>query len=140
MTGAELRAIRERERLSRPALAELAGLHPDSLKYWESKITIDLHGHAPQKMLKALGAGHHLVNRDFNAGDFCALTRARGGVLGKAGILSGPKACGAVTRKGTICRAMAINGKGRCKFHGGMSTGPRTPEGRKRIADAQRRR
>lgn len=80
MTGAELRAIRERERLSRPALAYLAGLHPDSVKYWESKATIDLRGHAPQKMLKALGAEYHLVNREFNAGDFCALTRARWGV------------------------------------------------------------
>ena len=29
---------------------------------------------------------------------------------------------------------------GRCKLHGGRSTGPRTAEGRQRIAEAQRRR
>ena len=29
---------------------------------------------------------------------------------------------------------------GRCKNHGGMSTGPRTPEGRKAIAEATRQR
>jgi hypothetical protein len=29
---------------------------------------------------------------------------------------------------------------GRCKLHGGLSTGPRTAEGRARIAEAQRRR
>ncbi|WP_372674553.1 HGGxSTG domain-containing protein [Aquicoccus sp.] len=48
--------------------------------------------------------------------------------------------CGAKTRKGTTCRAKPLPGKTRCKFHGGMSTGPRTPEGRERIAEAQRRR
>lgn len=29
---------------------------------------------------------------------------------------------------------------GRCKNHGGMSTGPKTPEGRKAIAEATRQR
>ena len=28
----------------------------------------------------------------------------------------------------------------RCRLHGGLSTGPKTPEGRARIAEAQRRR
>jgi hypothetical protein len=41
--------------------------------------------------------------------------------------------CGAKTRRGTVCKAAAMkNSKGkytRCKFHGGASTGPRTPEG-----------
>jgi hypothetical protein len=31
-------------------------------------------------------------------------------------------------------------GKRRCRFHGGLSTGPRTAEGKVRIAAAQRRR
>jgi hypothetical protein len=30
--------------------------------------------------------------------------------------------------------------KARCRFHGGLSTGPKTEAGRRRIADAQRRR
>jgi len=29
---------------------------------------------------------------------------------------------------------------GRCKFHGGMSTGPRTPEGKARFAEFHRQR
>src|SRR5262249_12073701 len=33
-----------------------------------------------------------------------------------------------------------VPGKRRCRFHGGLSTGPRTVEGRARIAEAQRRR
>jgi hypothetical protein len=45
--------------------------------------------------------------------------------------------CGAKTRKGTPCQAAGIGRGGRCKFHGGMSTGARTPEGRQRQALAR---
>ena len=34
------------------------------------------------------------------------------------------------------CRAPAIKGKTKCRFHGGRSTGPRTAEGRAKIAAA----
>lgn len=40
--------------------------------------------------------------------------------------------CGANTRAGTPCKQKAIYINGRCKWHGGCSTGPRTPEGKKR--------
>ena len=50
--------------------------------------------------------------------------------------------CGAKTRRGTPCQAQALLKKdgtpGRCKNHGGMSTGPRTEAGRKRQAEAAR--
>ena len=39
-------------------------------------------------------------------------------------------ACGAKTRKGTPCARRAVEGKARCPNHGGLSTGPKTPEGR----------
>jgi len=48
--------------------------------------------------------------------------------------------CGAKTRKGHPCKMMSEAGKRRCKYHGGMSTGPKTPEGKARIAEAQRKR
>ncbi len=47
--------------------------------------------------------------------------------------------CGARTRAGCPCRAPAIRGKLRCRMHGGRSTGPRTAEGRARIAAAHTR-
>lgn len=50
------------------------------------------------------------------------------------------RACGAKTRKGTKCRNMSEAGRKRCKFHGGFSTGPRTEEGKAKIAAAQRMR
>jgi hypothetical protein len=34
------------------------------------------------------------------------------------------------------CRNWAIRGRTRCKFHGGMSTGPKTPEGKARVVAA----
>ena len=44
--------------------------------------------------------------------------------------------CLAKTRGGPPCQKAAIAGKGRCRLHGGASTGPRTVEGRSRIAAA----
>ena len=33
--------------------------------------------------------------------------------------------CGAKTRAGTPCKRRDLHGSGRCKFHGGLSTGPK---------------
>ena len=43
--------------------------------------------------------------------------------------------CGAKTRNGTPCKAPAM-ANGRCRMHGGKSTGPRTPEGLERSRKA----
>ena len=47
--------------------------------------------------------------------------------------------CAARTRSGTACNRRAL-ANGRCPNHGGLSSGPKTSEGRARIAAAQRRR
>jgi hypothetical protein len=48
--------------------------------------------------------------------------------------------CGAYARStGNPCEAKAL-ANGRCKNHGGMSTGPKTPEGRQAISEATRQR
>ena len=44
--------------------------------------------------------------------------------------------CAAKTRKGTACQKPTLRGKTRCRLHGGLSTGPKTPEGKARIAAA----
>lgn len=38
--------------------------------------------------------------------------------------------CGAKTRAGTPCKQKAIYSNGRCKFHGGLATGPTTEAGK----------
>lgn len=44
--------------------------------------------------------------------------------------------CGARTRRGTACQCPAIQGRRRCRLHGGLSTGPRTQEGIEHIRRA----
>jgi hypothetical protein len=45
------------------------------------------------------------------------------------------KKCGAKTRKSTACQSPAMK-NGRCRMHGGKSTGARTKEGIERIKKA----
>jgi hypothetical protein len=47
--------------------------------------------------------------------------------------------CGARTRAGTPCKRRDLYRSGRCKLHGGFSTGPRTAEG-KAIASSNAKR
>ena len=42
--------------------------------------------------------------------------------------------CGAKTRKGTPCKRKDIYDSGRCHLHGGLSTGPKMPEGKAKVA------
>ena len=44
--------------------------------------------------------------------------------------------CGAKTRRGTACQRPASKKNSRCRLHGGQSTGPKTAEGRAKIAAA----
>ena len=50
--------------------------------------------------------------------------------------------CGALTRTGGSCQAQALLNRagepGRCRMHGGLSTGPRTAEGKAATADRAR--
>lgn len=42
--------------------------------------------------------------------------------------------CDARTRAGTPCKRRDLYRSGRCKLHGGLSTGPRTTKGKRRCA------
>lgn len=42
--------------------------------------------------------------------------------------------CGAKTRAGTPCKRRDLYINGRCKLHGGLSTGPTSVEGKKKSA------
>lgn len=43
--------------------------------------------------------------------------------------------CGAQTRAGTPCKMKALYDSGRCKLHGGLSTGPKSEEGKARARE-----
>ena len=55
---------------------------------------------------------------------------------GRPGNWDNAPRCGAKTRKGTPCRSPAMP-NGRCRMHGGMSTGAKTAEGIERIRKAR---
>ncbi|MGV8856746.1 MAG: HGGxSTG domain-containing protein [Devosia sp.] len=84
-----------------------------------------------RRYLEGLKAHERLVN---------VVSRARG-VSGERRIpIDWDFACGARTRAGTSCKLKAIYASGRCKLHGGCSTGPKTEAGKDRIREGQRRR
>ena len=72
------------------------------------------------------------------SGDETARAQTRSGPLRNCnprGDLSKAPRCGARTRRGTPCQSPAMP-NGRCRMHGGPSTGPRTPEGQERSRKA----
>lgn len=46
--------------------------------------------------------------------------------------------CGALKKTGERCRSKALHRGNKCKFHGGLSTGAKTPEGKARAIAALR--
>ncbi|MGE3428875.1 MAG: HGGxSTG domain-containing protein [Hyphomicrobiaceae bacterium] len=47
--------------------------------------------------------------------------------------------CSDLTRAGTPCQAPVVKGRKRCRRHGGLSTGPRTPDEKERVRAARER-
>ena len=153
VTGSALRGYRRAAGLSQIALADHAGVSRETVQYWESKPVLDTNGWGPKRLFEALGLrvlwtitrarGWGLSGRDSHQGWLdqqiaAEMTRQQAGSeIAKA---RRRVVCAAKTRKGKPCRNKSEPGRRRCKYHGGMSTGPRTPEGRQRIAQAQRRR
>jgi hypothetical protein len=76
------------------------------------------------------------IARGFLSGSFTRRVRVWVGEVPK----SRRDKCGARTRKGTLCKATCVPNMGKCRMHGGLSTGPKTAEGRARIAESNRRR
>ena len=145
MTGAELAAIRKAAGLSQGALARRVGIGRHAVMYWETRPVVDRRAWAVQRIAAVLTLPDE-PDLTFRACENSALERALAAALAalrerEAQRLATRRVrCGAKTRKGTPCRMKSEPGKRRCKFHGGMSTGARTPEGKARIAEAQRRR
>ena len=74
-------------------------------------------------------------NRSVASYNASALNRMSLGSLkhgNPSGDFSKADRCGAKTRQGTACLCPAMR-NGRCRLHGGLSTGPVTPQGIERI-------
>lgn len=150
LSGRELAAVRMRAGLSQTRLAELAGIGRHAVSYWENKPKVGWNDWAPKRMFAVLGIKvmpdylHSTRARGHGVLDpFEAYVRRELARLAEREVAQEARrrvVCGARNRKGTPCRLKSEPGKRRCKFHGGKSTGPKTEEGRRRIAEAQRQR
>lgn len=152
MTGAELRAARKAKGMTQIRLAELAGCHREAVRYWEAKPIVATRWGMPARFCEILELPVYWPSRQtperrlygvLLTEKYQALLDAellRLAEAEKARAARRRLRCGAKTRKGSPCRCKSEPGKRRCKFHGGKSTGPRTPEGKARIAEAQRER
>jgi len=170
VTGSQIRAARALLGWTRRDLARASKLHPNAIAYWEGRSEIPTGAwrmpvacrHMRQALLEAgidflvlpavgvrLAATHNLCARTRRR------ARARHGVIDPPGppkLQNSPKTltspphrealqprCGAKTRTGNPCQRKSF-ANGRCRNHGGLSSGPKSSEGRARIVDAQRRR
>ena len=161
--GAQIRAGRALLDWSRKELATRARLHSNSVAYWEGTERISGRQSACERIEAAMrtegvvfftkphpGAylcveppvsGHRsgspahgvLPSRQKGAGR--TKSRTPGGLMIDMSLSS----CGAKTRKGTPCANKPMANL-RCRLHGGLSRGPTTVAGRRRIAEAQRNR
>ncbi|MFD1157913.1 HGGxSTG domain-containing protein [Roseovarius aestuarii] len=157
ITGPELKAIRRKAGINQTEMGKLIGASRSGVSYWETKqhplTSKQYRFGVPAMMFKVLGIEILPI--------YLRSTRARGyGVLPlydaaqamldremerrraklQAQMDRRRQPCGAKTRKGHPCRMKSEPGKRRCKYHGGKSTGPKTAEGKARIAEAQRKR
>ncbi|MFM9848448.1 MAG: HGGxSTG domain-containing protein [Hyphomicrobiaceae bacterium] len=169
VVGCQIKAARSLLGWSQDQLARAAGLHPNAVAYWELTAAIPVSRHEPhacariREALQRAGVefiGHakpgvRLVKNDNFVMHPPSRARARHGVkrfLPPWAMLAPTKTapsvvarrkssspCGARTRTGAPCRRTGLD-NGRCANHGGMSSGPKTPVGRARIAEVQRRR
>ncbi len=154
LSGADLRKHRKAAGLTQIDLAQLAGVGRHAVQYWEAKAIVKTREYAPRRFCEALGLpdyhtsiaraggwGLSWVDRMQAALDaqceaqIAAMREREAQRHARRRVV-----CGAKTRKGGQCRNKSEAGKARCKFHGGRSTGPKTSEGKKRIAEAQRAR
>lgn len=153
-TGGEVRNLRLKRGLIQRQLGKMAGLHANSVKRLEHQAVIPGFSHARDRICEALGiekpAPHRATIDKVGPTEFIRLLAA--GVLPMPGHVhqngsespaeprqaarAPRRQCGARTRVGRPCRAPARD-NGRCRMHGGLSTGPKTAEGRERIRQAQ---
>ena len=157
MTGGELRAHRKALGLSQKALSQRANISCSAVKYWERKVKINPKYRAVKHIADALGiraskvfpqkyartGGWGLTEWDQMSAKLDAEAELKMAAWQQRATMRAARlrvVCGAKTRKDTPCRNMSEPGKKRCKFHGGKSTGPNTPEGKAKVAEAQRSR
>jgi hypothetical protein len=129
--GAALREMRLNAGLTIDQLADAVGYYSVFLMLAEEKQGL-LKGSMPRKIRRYL--------ESLRAHERLSKVNISGRTEARTIPIDWAYPCGARTRKDTPCRQKAVYASGRCKLHGGLSTGPITEEGKERIREGQRRR
>lgn len=157
ITGNAIREARLAKNLTQSELATRCQTHRNTVANWEKRTDLGREAISPANALARILAEVgilHLIPVRAHGGMGCYqmasgfVHRPNKMLKGKSGrrekeaqrAASLRVLCEAKTRKGHPCKNMSVPGRRRCKFHGGLSTGPKTIAGRERIAEAQRRR
>jgi DNA-binding XRE family transcriptional regulator len=170
VTGSQIRAARALLGWTRQDLAKAAGLHKNTVQYWETSVAIPAGAHREpvacrdiREALRHAGvdvfsqpyAGVRLCRRTNNYTSTRARARPHHGLITptpddsrNTGGKTPKQACSQPPAK-RQCGAKTRLGRpcirkalanGRCPNHGGLSTGPKTEAGRQRISEVQKRR
>ena len=134
-SGTRLRDEREARGLSVRALARLADVAPSTVLRWESMVRLPK---APTVALRLIAKALRL--RIFVRSGPRRRVSAFEKLLARTLTQRSSDPCSARTRSGGECQNRPLPGKRRCRFHGGLSTGPRTVEGKARCSQAAKRR
>ena len=156
LTGKDLKTARRKAGVNQTDFGRSIGLSRHTVSYWENKRQIKIAPVGPTgtvaRMLQALSLPNFCTSNarvrewgfiDHQQEAFDRQFEKKRAALKQREAVRASKrrvVCGAKTRKGHPCKLMSEPGRRRCKFHGGKSTGPKTAEGRARIAECQRRR
>lgn len=168
VTGSQIRAARALLGWTRRDLARASKLHPNAVAYWEGRSEIPAGGWRTPVACRRMHEALLEAGVDFLAMPAIGVrliathnyhTRTRRRARARHGVLDPPYApksqnssktlpslqmtrtlqspCGAKTRAGTLCRRKSL-ANGRCRNHGGLSTGPTSTAGGQRVAGAQK--
>jgi len=125
--GSDLRKARLCYGASIRKVARYAGVSPSTVSRWEG---IDFLPLAPTGALR-------LIARVLRVRLFKRRRPKKGWAHGVPDLVfTFPSFCKAQTRAGQPCKKRPSPGKMRCRLHGGLSTGPKTEEGRARCKAA----
>lgn len=125
--GSDLRKARLGFDASIREVARHAGVSPSTVMRWEGTDFLPL---APTLALRCIAKALRV-----------RLYKKRWPRIGRPHgvpdlVFTFPSACLATTRCGHPCKKRPVEGKMRCRLHGGLSTGPKTEEGRARCRAA----
>ena len=149
LTADKLKRLRSIAQWSQRDLAGKASVHIQTVKYWERQEgiiggwAVDRFHAAFDKANISLPVEYSIKRQPFSMA--AILRQHRIDISQPYSVPAEPEApnrviCGAKNRKGNACKLWSVIGKKRCRFHGGLSTGPKTQAGRDRIREAQLKR